>query len=150
MRCYISFPDDAVFGSVALPDESLTTQLGITVLESAQPVYMDSPVEEAAVKVTREEAAPIVRPTEGSSTFWTPNEESPRWEHSPNQFPGWKEVLHPSRPVITTGQIPPISQGSKQRPHSKTSRERMAQCQRADEQLKTQAQSLSPHYQQGC
>ena len=69
MRCYVSFPNDAVFGSVALPDESLTTQSGKTVPERAQPTYTDSSVEEAAVKVTKEEAAPVVRLSEGSSTF---------------------------------------------------------------------------------
>ena len=53
-------------------------------------------------------------------------------------------MLHPSRPVIAAGQIPPISQGSKWRPHSKSSRERMARCQRADEQLKTQCTKSEP------
>ena len=105
MECYISFPDKAIFSGIALPEESLTTQLEETAPESAQPVYTDSPVEEATVK----EAAPVVGPAEGSSTFWTPNEEPTRREQPPNQFPGWKEVLHPSRPVIPTGPIPPIS-----------------------------------------
>ena len=26
MKCYISFPDEAIFSSVALPEESLATQ----------------------------------------------------------------------------------------------------------------------------
>ena len=84
MRFYISFPDDAIFGGMALPDESLTTQLGKTIAESTQPAYTNSLVEEAVVKVTKEEAVPVVRPPEGSSTFWTPNENSTRREHSPN------------------------------------------------------------------
>ena len=121
MECYVSFPNNATFGSMALPGESLTTQSEETIPESAQPAYTDSPVEEAAVKVTEEEAAPIVRPAEGSSIFQTLNEEPTRREQLPNQFPGWKEVLHPSWLVIAAGQIPSISQGSKQRPHSRGS-----------------------------
>ena len=96
MKCYISFPNNAIFGGVALPDESLTTQLEKTIPESVQPVPTNSPIEEAAVKVAKEEA--VARPLEGPSTSWTPNEEPTRREYSPNQFPGWREVLHPSRP----------------------------------------------------
>ena len=95
MECYVSFPDDAVFGSVALPEESLTMQLEDTAPKSAQPVSTNSPTEEAAMKVAKREAAPAVRPAEGSSTFQTPNEKPTRREKSPNWFPGWKEVLHP-------------------------------------------------------
>ena len=115
------------FGGMAFPDESLTTQLEKTIPESTQPASTNSPIVKAAVKVA-EEAAPMVRPLEGPSTSQTLNEEPTRREHSPNQFPGWREVLHPSRPVFATGQIPLISQSSKQRPHSKSSRERMARC----------------------
>ena len=84
MECYVSFSNDTIFGSMALPEESLTTQLEKTIPESTQPVYTNSPVEEAAVKVTEEEAAPIVRPAEESSTFWTPNEELIRREQPQN------------------------------------------------------------------
>ena len=38
MECYISFPDDAIFGGVALPEETLTTELEETAPESTQPV----------------------------------------------------------------------------------------------------------------
>ena len=124
MKCYISFPDKAIFSGVALPEESLTTQSEETTPKGTQPVYTDSPVEEATVKVTEEE------PT--------------RREQPPNQFPGWKQVLHPSRPVIATGQIPPISQGSKWRPHSRSLGERMVQCQWADEELKVQSTKSEP------
>ena len=86
MKCYVSFPDDAFFGSVALPDESLTTQLETTVPESAQPVSTNSPIEEAAVKVAEEEAAPVAVPPEGPSTSQILNEEPTRREHSPNWF----------------------------------------------------------------
>ena len=89
------------------------------------------PFEEAAVQVTEEE------PT--------------RREQPPNQFPGWKEVLHPSSLVIAARQIYPISQGSKGRPHSRSSRERMAWCQRAEEELKvlsTKSEPTSPMKEQ--
>ena len=106
MECYVSFPDDGIFGGVALPEESLTTQSEETAPKSAQPVSTNSPIEEAAMKVAKREAAPAVRPAEGSSTFQTPT----RREQCPNQFPGW----------------------------------RMAQCQRADEELKVQSTKSEP------
>ena len=107
MEYYISFPDDAVFGTMALPEEPLTTQFEETAPESAQPVSTNSPIEEAAVKVTKREAAPAVRPAEGISTFQTPNEEPARREQSPNQFPGRKEVLHPPGQSLLLGRSLP-------------------------------------------
>ena len=94
---------------MALPEESLATQSEKTAPESAQPVSTNSPIEEAAVKVAKEEAAPIMRPLEEPTTSQTPNEESTRREHSPNRFPGWREVLHPSKRVTAAGLIPSIS-----------------------------------------
>ena len=127
MECYISFPINAVSGGMALPEESLTTQLEKGAPKSTQPASTNSPIEEAAMKVAEKEAAPTARPPEEPSTSQTPNEKSTRMEHSPNRFPQWREVIHPSRLVTATRQIPSISQSSKQRPRSKSSRERMAQ-----------------------
>ena len=124
MKHYVSFPDKAVFSSVALSEESLTTQSEEATHKSAQPVHTNSPVEEATAKITEEE------PT--------------KREQPPNWFPGWKEVLHPSRPVVAAGQIPPISWGSKERPHSQSYGERMVQCQQADEELKVQSTKSEP------
>ena len=116
MKCYVSFPDEAIFSGVALPEESLAMQSEETTPKNAQPAYVDSPAKEATVKATDKE------PT--------------RREQPPNQFPGQREVLHPSRPVIATGQIPPISWDSKQRPCSRSSGKRMVQHKQADEELK--------------
>ena len=91
MKCYVPFSDEDVFSGMALPEEPSITQSKEADPESAQPTLTASPVKEAVAKVTKE-------PTE---------------EKCPNQFPGWKEVIHPSRPVAATGQIPPISQGPK-------------------------------------
>ena len=55
MKPYVSFPDEAIFSSVAFPEESLTTQSEEAAPKSTQPAYTDSPVEEAAVKITEEE-----------------------------------------------------------------------------------------------
>ena len=126
MKCYVSFPNDAIFGTMALPDESLTTQSEKTIPKSAQPASTNSPIEEAALKVAEEEAASVVRPLEGPNTSQIPNEEPTRREHSPNQFPGWREGLHSSRLVTAARQILLISQNSKWRPYSKSSWERMA------------------------
>ena len=86
----------------------------------------DFPVEDATGKITEE-------PTEK--------------EQPPNWFPGWREVLHPYRPVTATGQIPPISWGFRWRPHSRSSGERMVWHQQASEDLKAQnikSEPMSP------
>ena len=127
MKCYVSFPDKAIFSGMALQEGSLTMQSKETTPKNAQPVYFHSPAEEVAMKATEKE------PT--------------RREQPPNQFPGWREVLHPSRLVITAGQIPPISRGSKQRPHSRSSGESIVRSQWADEELKAQnikSEPMSP------
>ena len=84
MKCYVSFPDDAIFGSMALPGEPLMNQLETTIPKSAQPVFTNSPVEEVAVKAATEEAVPVWRPLEGSSTSQTPSKGPTRREHLPN------------------------------------------------------------------
>ena len=84
MECYVSFPDDTIFGGVALPEESLTTQLEETAPKSAQTASTNSPIEETALKVAKKEAAPAAGPPEEPSTSWTLNEKSTRMEHSLN------------------------------------------------------------------
>ena len=79
MKCYVSFTDEDIFSGVVLPEEPSITQPQETIPKSAQPTQADSPVEEAIAKVTGE----------------------------PTKKDGWKEVLHPSRLVVATGQIPP-------------------------------------------
>ena len=54
MKCYVSFPDKAIFSGVALPEEPLTTQPKKAIPKSAQPMQTDSPVEEAITKITKE------------------------------------------------------------------------------------------------
>ena len=89
MKCYVSFPDETVFSGMALPEESLVMWSGDTAPNNAQSTYVNSPAEDAAAKATKEEPSGREQPT--------------------NHFPGWREVLHPSRPVIAARQIPPIS-----------------------------------------
>ena len=62
MKCYVSFPDEAIFSGVALPEESLTTELEEATPKSAQPVHTNSPVEEATVKITEEESTKREQP----------------------------------------------------------------------------------------
>ena len=64
---------------------------------SAQLTQTDSPAKE-----------PIAEVTKGST----------RKKKPPNWFPGWEKVLHPSRQVVATGQVPPLLGSPKQRPHS--------------------------------
>ena len=86
MKCYISFTDEDIFNGMAVLEESLVTQPKEATPKSAQPTQANSPVKEAIAEVTKE-------PT--------------REEKPTNQFPGWEEVLHPSRPVVAAGQMPP-------------------------------------------
>ena len=86
MKCYISFSDEDVFSGIALLEESPTTPPEEASPVGAQPTLADSPIKEVTVDVTLEPTA----------------EKKP-----PNQFPGWKKVLHPSRQVVAIGQIPP-------------------------------------------
>ena len=64
MKWYVSSPDEAVFSSVALPEEPLTTQSEETAPKNAQPAYADSPAGEAAVKTLKgnqlEESSPQI------------------------------------------------------------------------------------------
>ena len=80
MKCYVSIPKNAIFGGMALPEESLITQSEKTIPESTQPPSTNFPM-----KVAKEKAAPIMRPPEGPSTSQSPNKEPTRKEHSPNQ-----------------------------------------------------------------
>ena len=67
MKCYVSFPSEAIFSSVALPEEPLAMQPEEATPMSAQPMQTNSPVEEATTEIT---------------------EELTKKEQAPNQFPG--------------------------------------------------------------
>ena len=54
---------------------------------------------------------------------------------SPNLFPGWRKVLHPSQLVIAAAQASLVLIESRQRHCNQSSGERRAQCQRAEECL---------------
>ena len=95
MKCYLSFSDEDVFHGVALPEETPIIPPKEVMPQSTQPVPAITPVKKAAM-----EPAAKKRP--------------------PNQFPGWEKVLHPSRPIVTTGETLPLSRGMKQRPHSQS------------------------------
>ena len=140
---YISFPDDTILGGVAPPEGFLEDQPETTMSGSVQPASAKPPVEGAAA----EEATPIWRPLEEPSTSETLSEEQTRGVMFPTQFPGWREVLHPSSLVTAAGQTPPIPHESRQMPCSWSSGERKAQHQRAEEHQQieqTEQESLSP------
>ena len=54
MKCYVSFPDEAIFSGVPLPEEPSTIQPKEAAPKSAQPMQTNSPVEEAITKITEE------------------------------------------------------------------------------------------------
>ena len=91
IKCYISFPDEAVFSGVALPEESLATQSEDTVPKNAQPTYVDSPAKEAAVKATKknhlEGSSPLIN-SQGGGRCYTP--------------PGWSLLLGRFLPSLRT------------------------------------------------
>ena len=99
MKCYVSFSDKDVFSGMALPEKSPMTPPKEATPKDAQPAPANSPVKKAIMDVTME---PI------------------RKKKPLNQFPGWENVLHPSRLVVAARQIPPSLRGLKQRPYSQS------------------------------
>ena len=90
MECYLSFSDEDMFKGIALPEETPTISPKEVTPQSAQPTPANTPVKRATTDMTLEPAA----------------EKRPL-----NRFPGWEKVLHPSRPVVTARQIPPLLRG---------------------------------------
>ena len=131
---YISFSDDTILDGVAPPEGFLGDQTKITVPRDAQLAFTDVPTEE----VTVEEAAPIGVPLEEPTMPQAPHEEQMKVGASPNQFPSWRKVLHPSQPVTTTGQAPLSLSELRQRHHNWSFGERRAQCWRAEEHLQVE------------
>ena len=97
MKCCISFSDEDVFNGIALPEETPIIPPKEATPKNTQLTLANLPVKEATMDMTMEPTA----------------EKKP-----PNKFPGWKKVLHLSRPIVDTGQIPPLLRGPRQRPHS--------------------------------
>ena len=97
IKCYISFSDEDVFNGIALPEEISIIPPEEATPKNALPTLANPLVKKATVDMTMQPAA----------------EKRPL-----NKFPGWEKVLHPSRSIVTTGQIPPLSRGLRQRPHS--------------------------------
>ena len=94
--------DEDVFNGIALLVETPIITPKEATTESTLPTPADPPVKEVTMEMTMEPAVE---------------------RRSLNKFPGWEKVLHPSRPVAATGQIPPLLRGLRQRPHSRSSGE---------------------------
>ena len=94
MECYLSFSNEDVFKGIAPPEETSIPPPEEVTPQSIQPMPASSPTKEAAVDT---------------------NVESAKENRPPNKFPGWEKVLHLSRPVVVTGEIPPLSRGPKRR-----------------------------------
>ena len=100
MECYLSFSNEDVFKGVALQEETPIIPSEEVTPQSTQPTPASTPMKKATKDTTME----------------------PTVEKRPlNQFPGWEKVLHPSRPIVTARETPPLSRGMKQRPHSQSS-----------------------------
>ena len=90
MECYLSFSNEDVVKGIALPEEIPTISPKEVTPQSAQPTPAGTSVKEATIDMTMEPAIE---------------------KRSPNKFPGCEKVLHPSRPIVTAGQICPLSRG---------------------------------------
>ena len=99
MKCYLSFSDEDVFKGMALLEEAPVIPPEEATPGGAQPTPANIPVKDAVEDTTME---PTVE------------------KRPPNKFPGWEIGLHPSRPVVATGQILPLSKGPRRRPHSQS------------------------------
>ena len=88
MKCYVSFSDEDVFNGIALLEEIPIIPPKEATPKNSQPTLADPLVKKTTVDMTMEPTA----------------EKRPL-----NKFTSWEKVLHPSRPIVTTGQIPPLS-----------------------------------------
>ena len=104
MKCYVSFSDEDVFSGVALLGEPPIILPKEAMPMGTCPTLADPPMKETTVDIAMESTA----------------EKKPL-----NQFPGWEKVLHPSRPIVAAGQIPPLSRAPKPRPRSWSMGERL-------------------------
>ena len=132
MEQYVSFSNDIILDSVALPEGLFRSQTSIP--RDTQPTSTDVPSEEVA----KEEVAPIGGPLEESTLPQVLLEKWVKMEALPNWFPAWEKVLHPSQLVTAMGQAPPAFGESKQRHHHWSSEAMKAWCQRAEEQLQVE------------
>ena len=106
----------------------------ITIPRDAPPAFTEVPTKEVA----GEETAPIRGPLQELTTPQVPHEEWTKVGASPNKFPGWRKVLHPSWLVTATGQASLVLSESRWRHHNQSSGERRARCQRAEEHLQVE------------
>ena len=125
MEQYVSFLDEIILGSVALPEGFFRSQTSTP--RDAPSTSTNVPSEEVAT--------PIGEPLKESTPPQVPQEKWARVEAPPNQFPSWEKVLHHSQLVAAVGQAPPAFGETKQRHHHQSSEVRRAQQQREEEQL---------------
>ena len=111
MEWYISFSSDIVLGSVALLEGFFRNQAKLTVSRNALPASADLPTDEVAMEKVASIGGPLEEPTMPQVL----HEEWAGVEAPPNQFPGWKKVLHPSQLVATVGPTSPAFGESKWR-----------------------------------
>ena len=123
MKCYVSFSDEDVFNGIALLEETPIITPKEATTKSAPPTLANPPVKEATVDTTMEPAV----------------EKRP-----PNKFPDWEIVPHPSRPIVATGQIPPLLRGPRQRSHSQSLGEGLVQLPQTEELRISTTQSEFP------
>ena len=86
MELYVLFSDDIILGSVVLLEGFFGSQTSIST--DALPIPSDILPEEVAT--------PIGGPLKESMLPQVPHEKWMKMEAPPNQFMGWKKVLHPS------------------------------------------------------
>ena len=140
MKLYVTFSDDAILGGTTLQERSLEDQNGVTIPRKTQLASTEVSTEEAApteepneetdhTEVTTKEVAPTGEPIKGptipaatvskpAEEMVTPqvwHEEKGKGEVPHSDFPSWTKVLHPPKPVITTGQSPLTLDESRQR-----------------------------------
>ena len=167
MGPYVSFLDDAILSGVAPtrripggpardghfwehPASICQPPIEEATAEKAAPIEDASTQEAAPIEdAAAEEAAPIWSSQEELINSQTPSEALTKKVGSPIQFPWWREVLHPSRPVTTTGQAPLIPHESRQRACSQSSGEGGLNAKGQRSICGWKVRSQSPHCQLG-
>ena len=125
MEPYVSFSNDAVLDGVTPQKGFLEDQTRVAIPRNTQPASTSTPLKRSLQRGQHLWRSPSKRqphwgPLEGLTNLavtvgklaeeLTPPqvqyEEQTKVESSPNQFPGWKKVLHPSWLATAIGQTP--------------------------------------------
>ena len=125
MEQYVSFLDDTILDGVALLEGFFKDQTEITIPEESLPIFTDVPAKRLPWRKWPPSGDPSRNQLYPKCCM---RSRADKVRASPNQFPSWRKVLHPSQPVTATGHASVTLHKSGWRHHNQSSQERRVQC----------------------